>query len=40
MAMIKKCQADVELYALETQTKSAKDMYNKNAKKLAKIAIH
>ena len=38
LAMINKCQADVELYALETQTKSAKDMYNKNAKKLAKIA--
>jgi uncharacterized membrane protein YcaP (DUF421 family) len=38
MAMINKCQADLELYALETQTKSAKDMYDKNAKKLTKIA--
>jgi uncharacterized membrane protein YcaP (DUF421 family) len=38
LAMINKCQADVELYALETQNKSAKDMYHKNAKKLAKIA--
>jgi hypothetical protein len=38
LAMINKCQADLELYALETQTKSAKDMYNKNAKKLTKIA--
>ena len=38
LAMINKCQADLELYALETQTKSAKDMYDKNAKKLTKIA--
>jgi uncharacterized membrane protein YcaP (DUF421 family) len=38
LAMINKCQADLELYALETQTKSAKDMYDRNAKKLTKIA--
>ena len=31
-------KADVELYALESINSSAKDMYHKNAKKLAKIA--
>ena len=36
--MIKKCQADLELYAFETQDEAAKEMYDKNAKKLAKIA--
>ena len=34
LAMIKKCQADLELYALETQSEAAKKMYGKNAKKL------
>jgi uncharacterized membrane protein YcaP (DUF421 family) len=38
LAMINKCQADLELYALETESKNAKDMYDKNAKKLTKIA--
>lgn len=37
MAMIKKCQADLELYALETESETAKNMYNKNAKKLAQV---
>jgi uncharacterized membrane protein YcaP (DUF421 family) len=34
LAMIKKCQADLELFALETESKEAKQMYNKNAAKL------
>jgi len=34
MAMLKKCQADLELFALETQSDKAKAMYNKNAKRL------
>ena len=38
LAMVNKCQADVELYALETQNKNAKDMYNKNSKKLTEIS--
>ena len=37
MAMIKKCQADLELFALETQSDKAKNMYNRNAKKLAEL---
>ncbi|WP_223881815.1 DUF1657 domain-containing protein [Niallia endozanthoxylica] len=35
--MIKKCQADLELFALETQSDKAKNMYNRNAKKLAEL---
>ncbi|HWO75119.1 MAG TPA: DUF421 domain-containing protein [Bacillus sp. (in: firmicutes)] len=34
LAMIKKVQADLELFALETESKEAKDMFNKNALKL------
>lgn len=34
LATIKKCQADLELFALGTESESAKDMYTKNAKKL------
>jgi uncharacterized membrane protein YcaP (DUF421 family) len=34
LAMVKKCQADLELFALETVSDEAKQMYNKNAKKL------
>lgn len=34
LATIKKCQADLELFALGTESDSAKDMYTKNAKKL------
>ncbi|MFE8697355.1 DUF421 domain-containing protein [Cytobacillus sp. FJAT-53684] len=34
MAMLKKCQADLEIFALETESEAAKQMYNKNAKKL------
>ncbi|MEC1587888.1 DUF421 domain-containing protein [Bacillus sonorensis] len=34
LATIKKCQADLELFALATDSKSAKAMYAKNAKKL------
>ena len=36
-AMIKKCQADLEVFALATDSQSAKDMYNKNAKKLEDV---
>jgi len=34
LAAIKKVQADFELFALETQSEEAKQMYEKNAKKL------
>jgi len=34
MAMLKKCQADLELFELETQNQDAKKMYKKNAQKL------
>lgn len=34
MAMLKKCQADLELFAIGTESVQAKEMYNKNAKKL------
>ena len=37
LAMIKKCQADLELFALETESEKAKAMYNKNAKKLEEV---
>ncbi|KOP82930.1 DUF421 domain-containing protein [Cytobacillus solani] len=34
MAMMKKCQADLEIFSLETESEDAKKMYEKNAKKL------
>ncbi|MED3572289.1 DUF421 domain-containing protein [Cytobacillus praedii] len=34
MAMMKKCQADLEIFSLETESADAKKMYEKNAKKL------
>ena len=34
LAMLKKCQADLELFALETESSKAQDMYRKNAKKM------
>ncbi|WP_066300723.1 DUF421 domain-containing protein [Bacillus sp. FJAT-29937] len=34
MALLKKCQADLELFELETDAPDAKKMYKKNAKKL------
>lgn len=34
MAMLKKCQADLELFELETDSSKAKEMYKKNANKL------
>lgn len=34
LAMIKKAQADLELFALETNSEKAKEMYRKNAEKL------
>lgn len=34
-AMLKKCQSDLELYSLSTDSKEAKQMYSKNAKKLS-----
>lgn len=37
LAMIKKCQADLELFALETESDQTKVMYNKNAKKLDEV---
>lgn len=37
MAMIKKSQADLELFALETQSKNAKNMYNKSARRLQEV---
>ena len=37
LAMIKKCQADLELFALETESEKAKVMYDKNAKKLEEV---
>lgn len=37
LAALKKCQADLELFSLETNSKSASQMYNKNAKKIETI---
>lgn len=34
MALLKKCQADLELFSLGTESSEAKEMYNKNSKKL------
>ncbi|RFB14976.1 DUF421 domain-containing protein [Bacillus sp. HNG] len=34
LATIKKCQADLELFALQTNNQSAKEMYQKNSEKL------
>jgi uncharacterized membrane protein YcaP (DUF421 family) len=34
---IKKCQADLETFALETKAETAKEMYTKNAKELEKV---
>lgn len=37
LAMIKKCQADLELFALATESEKAKEMYQKNALKVEKV---
>lgn len=37
LAMIKKCQADLELFALATESEKAKGMYQKNALKIEKV---
>ncbi|MFY4776952.1 DUF421 domain-containing protein [Metabacillus sp. RGM 3146] len=37
LAALKKCQADQELFALQTESESAKKMYTKNAKRLSNI---
>lgn len=37
LATIKKCQADLELFALATDSKTAKQMYSENAKKVEKL---
>ncbi|MBU8878039.1 DUF421 domain-containing protein [Bacillus sp. FJAT-29790] len=37
MAMLKKCQADLEIFELETDSNTAKQMYKKNAKKLDEV---
>ncbi|WP_439874535.1 DUF421 domain-containing protein [Bacillus mycoides] len=37
LASLKKCHADLELFSLETKSKSASDMYSKNAKQIEKI---
>lgn len=34
LATLKKCQADLELFALATENKTSKEMYEKNSKKL------
>lgn len=36
LAMLNKCQADLELFALGTESSEAKQIYNKNAEKLQK----
>ncbi|WP_077210777.1 DUF421 domain-containing protein [Bacillus dakarensis] len=36
-AMIKKCQADLEVFALSTESTSAKEMYKKNADKMKEV---
>ncbi|MEN1936870.1 DUF421 domain-containing protein [Paenibacillus sp. 102] len=37
LASLKKCQADLELFSLETNSKSASQMYSKNAKQIETI---
>ncbi|MFQ6338814.1 DUF421 domain-containing protein [Bacillus sp. AF62] len=37
LASLKKCHADLELFSLETKSKSANEMYSKNAKQIEKI---
>ncbi|KAA0774278.1 DUF421 domain-containing protein [Bacillus sp. AR2-1] len=37
LASLKKCHADLELFSLETKSKSASEMYSKNAKRIEKI---
>lgn len=37
LATLKKCQADLELFALGTERKEAKDMYSKNSEKLQNV---
>ncbi|WP_242143867.1 MULTISPECIES: DUF421 domain-containing protein [unclassified Bacillus cereus group] len=37
LASLKKCQADLELFSLETKSKSASEMYSKNAKQIEYI---
>lgn len=37
MASLKKCQADLELFALATQNEQARNMYEQNSKKLEKV---
>ncbi|HEK9101318.1 DUF421 domain-containing protein [Bacillus pfraonensis] len=37
LASLKKCQADLELFSLETKSKSASQMYSKNAKQVQHI---
>lgn len=38
LASINKCEADFELFALQTESQSAKDMYTKNAVKMNEIS--
>ncbi len=37
LSSIKKCQADLELFALATENEDAKQMYSKNAKKIEEV---
>ncbi|PFV78731.1 hypothetical protein COL05_17465 [Bacillus sp. AFS059628] len=37
LASLKKCHADLELFSLETKSKSASEMYSKNAKQIENI---
>ncbi|MGM7722367.1 DUF421 domain-containing protein [Metabacillus sp. Hm71] len=39
LAMIKKCQADLELFSLATDSKETKQMYHKNAMKVDEVLI-
>lgn len=40
LATMKKCQADLELFALATENESAKQMYQRNSEKLQKAIEH
>lgn len=40
LATLKKCQADLELFALGTESKEAKEMFSKNSEKLQRAIDH
>jgi hypothetical protein len=39
MAMMKQCAADLEVFALQTDSKKAQKMYNKNSEKLNQLIL-